>query len=572
MNDKRQSSGKWFKLPSLKTSSSGLLGCETVELLTNTHSPRQTPQTPRLQTLSKSSTTPRYANPFLTPPSSVVGPFSDSFSEPTRPPPVKPFAYSGSPRSRRHLIGKKCVFCDEPLESVLHQSAFVDQDEKVIELQCGDQCHEHCFTIISECESMACTACGRKAVPIDVELVKKTTAKSLLKRPEVSKKSKPDLSIDVVRRSLDRKKPSRGSSVSAVSSIISSASFLSPTESSHVSDQFVRELVSRKVYVDKDLVDSNYITRLGKLRLYDTLSVSLDNEKWELGTACYLFASAVLLVNAETCIFPLYAKTIKSPVTVAAPSVIKLGRENCLYISSQSSEVVEKWGAALSDLNLEIPSAIISTTVSLGPSDPVEIGKIPKPDKMTLVVNCAKQEGLKVCENVVKALELIDVAVTMWQSNLNLHPSSVVAGSGKTLLDIASQSVTLVVSATPLNNLSLPNSLLIHVGGQTTDKVVGVLGWNHVMEAVYNLIDIDFDSSSEEEEEQVDDCRVMFQNTKLLNKRFTTTSIESDSDEEIIEQALNNRWSRLFSDIENAIQETKTLTEPVYLDEKPVDP
>lgn len=569
MNDKRQSSGKWFKLSSLKTSSSGLLGSETVELLTNTQSPRQTPQTPRDQIATRSSTTPRYANPFLTPPSSIIGPFSDSFSEPTRPPPVKPFAYSGSPRSTRHLIGKKCIFCEEPLESILHQSAFVDQDEKVIELQCGDQCHEHCFTIISECESVKCAGCGRKAVPMDSELVKKTTAKSLLKRPQISRRSKPDLSIEVMRRSVDRKKPSRGSSVSAVSSIISSASFLSPTESSHVSDQFVSHLINRRIHIEGNLIDSNYISGLGKLRLYDTLSVSRDNNNWESNTACYLFESVVLLVNAQSCIFPLYAETTKSPVTVAAPSVIKVGSDNCLYISSQSSEVVEKWGAALSDLKLEIPPAIISTTNSLGLPDPVEFSKIPKPDSMALIVNCANQDGLVVCENVAKALKLIGVAVTMWQTNVNINANSMIAGSGKTLAEIASQTVTLVVSATSLQNLSLPNSLLIHVGGQTSEKVVGVLGWNHVMEAVYNLIDIDFDSSSEEEEE---DCRVVFQNTKLLNKRLTTTSLESDSDEEIIEQALNNRWSRLFSDIENAIQETKTLTEPVYLDEKPVNP
>ncbi|ODV96689.1 hypothetical protein PACTADRAFT_1274 [Pachysolen tannophilus NRRL Y-2460] len=325
---------------------------------------------------------------------------TSSISRLSSPPRVQPFAYNQSPRQRKNLLGIRCVFCDEPLESVLTST---DISEKIIELKCGDTCHEQCFNVAIEFSTVEtpknivieeetfddlgkisnglkntngrsifpiCKKCNQEAIPSDDNTADSILTKQLLENSKISlptsiskkdqnkritttpklrlspsiissttpssssRKGKirpnSDLSIDIPDKrlvasgiaSLHHRKASRGSSISAMSSIISSASkspISSPTStktkvfsSIHTQKSFnnsiplallrsrfiadlTRNFEKQKV---KREISESIVDSFGLLRLADKLLVSKDGKNWS-NKYCYLFSFQLLIVNSD---------------------------------------------------------------------------------------------------------------------------------------------------------------------------------------------------------------------------------------------------------------------------------
>ncbi|KAH3679065.1 hypothetical protein WICMUC_001260 [Wickerhamomyces mucosus] len=107
------------------------------------------------------------------------------------PPKIIPFYLNSSPNSRKKsYIHRKCCFCQELLSSTLGS-------EKVVELKCGDLCHEEClYVMLNDTLEVGddhkifpnCEVCGKTAIPTDEVLMNSITSRYLIQAPSYKSK------------------------------------------------------------------------------------------------------------------------------------------------------------------------------------------------------------------------------------------------------------------------------------------------------------------------------------------------------------------------------------------------
>ncbi|GMG27675.1 unnamed protein product [Ambrosiozyma monospora] len=206
------------------------------------------------------------------------------------------------------------------------------------------------------------------------------------------------------------KKQSRGSSVSAISSIISSVSETSPVMNSYpmptiytsigsawnsnfslelLRGKFVDELckLSQQGHVsnvnsssenddqdeneEKLMLSKSLIESFGNLRLFDKMKLSHDGRIFS-EFYCYLFEHMLVMVNLLAKEFSLMSISSLVHVDVPSKSVFKLmpnsdsnnkDNEN-IYFNCDKSDILEKWAAALSNLQSSFSNDLITSTIS----------------------------------------------------------------------------------------------------------------------------------------------------------------------------------------------------------------
>ncbi|ODV87305.1 hypothetical protein CANARDRAFT_5853 [[Candida] arabinofermentans NRRL YB-2248] len=354
---------------------------------------------------------------------------------------------------RKQRIATNCLFCELSLENVLVYGDN-NESEKIYDLSCGHCCHEKClllemelilqtntdftnsasyFPICPQCEKK------KKAIPIGGQLVidefvTKIMLGSLHQHQQqfqnqnnnnvndvsitppirmsnqfVSSSNFPSPTIQQRRRKSDsltivpprdlltnkhKKKPSRGSSISAISSIISSASNKSPVIPSSSNQSLpaalqnrwnsnfplyllkskftneLRQLAIQKVISESNVsdnkLDPNSLEFFGQLRLFDKLSSSEDGLNW-CEYYCYLFRSGLLMIDLEKCTFYSLEILENTRIEVRSDSILTLkslaGGSGQVHLSCKDTNVVEKWSVGLSNENIEFPSELITSTI-----------------------------------------------------------------------------------------------------------------------------------------------------------------------------------------------------------------
>lgn len=386
------------------------------------------------------------------------------------PPKVKPFIYSKSsstsntPRNKKSLVNEKCCFCEELLSSKFSTG------EKVIELNCGDTCHEECLWSLinataddNDDESNTktsdpnkifpdCESCGKLAIPLDDTITDSIISKILLSTPpklrqvsnssssdsliissnfqsqmlsprsrppssavtsaknhkyqslSLSNRNQKDLSIQIPTskslrnhqsNSSRHKSTSRGSSISAMSSIISSVSrspsptktmgrittndTLTLSENGKLNKIPLAMLRSEYIcHLIKNL-QSNYDTNLkeseidsfGYLRLVDNLLISQNGEVFK-NYNVYLFQYNLLLVDLNYSNIEVF-KLLKTPkISTPTSTILKINvvsksnDESCsLYLSQKYNKILQKWIAGLCDYEFIFNSDNLSSTITL---------------------------------------------------------------------------------------------------------------------------------------------------------------------------------------------------------------
>ncbi|CDR45877.1 CYFA0S20e01200g1_1 [Cyberlindnera fabianii] len=376
---------------------------------------------PEHRTTSIARTTPisKVSTPIVPPQSRV----SQHSSIPLTPPQVSPYLHSKSstPRKQKNYSNQKCCFCEELLSSRL-------KVEKIIELACGHTCHEEClWLLISDQQNTSnelhklfprCELCDKVAIPQDDELRDSFISRYLINSPQAlpapspkavttttrspppqpqqddqnskfhtlslqSKNSK-YLSIEIpgpeprqsqYRDSQHRyrRHKSRGSSISAISSIVSSVpKSPSPTNerfpSYDISLALLRsEHISRLIHQLQNhgqTITEADIDALGVLRLVDTLSISYDEADSFRDIIAYLFQNSLMIVSQSydrMKFFPLIN------VRVATPNheTLRLQLANStFFIRQRESKILEKWIAGLCDMEQLFNSTKLSSTIT----------------------------------------------------------------------------------------------------------------------------------------------------------------------------------------------------------------
>jgi len=411
---------------------------------------------------------------------------------PSTPPKVTPFMYSKSSnsnsntpaRSKKTLINEKCCFCEELL------STKFSSGEKIIELSCGDTCHEECLWLLINDTTNGndsktsdphkifpnCGVCDKFAIPLDDTITDSMISKHLLSTPpkinfeesssktmsnssssdsliissnfqtqtlspnsrysrnnsfippsssstastasknhkyeslSLSNRNQKDLSIQIPANAKNykshgfnrHKSSSRGSSISAMSSIISSVSRSpSPTHTSNNIDSYMslNNTGNRLNKIPLAMLRAEYISHLvqmlqinysksfkeskidsfGLLRLVDKLLISQNGEEFKTFIV-YLFQYNLILVEEDFTKIESF-KLLKIPkVQTPTSSILKVSLNNgqdSLYLSQKSNKILQKWIAGLCDYefifnsdNLSSTLKPPSTTSSFNPIDP----------------------------------------------------------------------------------------------------------------------------------------------------------------------------------------------------------
>lgn len=357
-----------------------LINPGTLDILTNmsSKSPPTANAVESLSRVEKSS-----SNPLLTP----TAPSENVFSSPVS---------SRLPsRAVRNLAGESCVFCNESLDILISST---DVSEALIELKCGHISHEECFkigidfeflgddTIFEDQEAsdtllmLPSCKCGSKAVPIDTQITDHILSEKLLKNsttPSTNFKQSarfPNKSGGMSSQAHQRK-PSRGSSKSAMSSIISSAlhspstSFSFPIRSEERSkgvslaldrSKIISMLLDHCSIKSQKLkeINENMVDSLGLLRLLDRLYVSFEASKKQSLHFCYLFSYLLLVVDlveeSYNLLFLTGDPALLAPQNAAkvdklSPSLLRFRPDDHheVFVSSDNHDRMEKWSSAL---------------------------------------------------------------------------------------------------------------------------------------------------------------------------------------------------------------------------------
>lgn len=129
-----------------------------------------------------------------------------------------------------------------------------------------------------------------------------------------------------------------------------------------VKNHFIKHMMSR--YTDFNLV---VLVSLGSLRLVDRLQVAFEDGPY-LEFIVYLFSNFIVLETEGPSpeLFPLNAEyTITTPETSVLQFKTSKGGVPTLRLNSEIDAVIEKWGIALSDSLLLLPTDVITSSIDL---------------------------------------------------------------------------------------------------------------------------------------------------------------------------------------------------------------
>lgn len=466
--------------------------------------------------------------------------------------------------------------------------------EKIVELTCGHTCHEEClWLLISEQNKPAdlhkvfprCETCGVMTSPIDESLSDVLVSRYLISEPKfqalsLQSRNSKDLSINVgiqqppVPRCKTHK--SRGSSISAMSSIVSSVTksplatkfdtdiSLALLRSEHITS-LVRKLQSNSVDVTEAVIDA-----MGLLRLVDKLSVSVDGAEFK-DYNVYLFQYELVLVHLR------YVHCLRFPVqhvrvTTPNQATLQLVLQNTgFFIKQRDSKVLQKWITALCDLEQLFDCDSLSSTVDVTglhpvkevvPS-PVETARDPKPmedeikfskpEELLLVIDHTiplQQRHIITLQNICRVVQAqfkqFSLLCTNGLSEVYGDNIEQIGQGGDTIGTLEAMiptSGTLGVCVITTGDverastLGVKNRLVVQVGSSKAKSkahVVCVPFWDDIMECLMTKYEISFEASDVESD---------------FDSDFDSDT-ESYTSEEVAK-----RWSGLFQDIEDAMAE-----------------
>lgn len=546
------------------------------------------------------------------------------------PPKVEPFLYKTSsispPKSRKTLINLKCCFCDELLSSKL-------SSENIIELNCGHICHEEClFTLLDYKNNIKdpysifpnCEVCKKQAIPIDESITDDITSRYLInssndnneyssnkfisplssptptrtkyKSLSLSKKNSKDLSIYIPERNYHNHKKfakSRGSSISAISSIVSSVPKTpegSPSLNS-LRNEFVSNLISN---LNDPHFNSNKIRSLGILRLVDKLKISETGENFD-EFIVYLFEYDLILINLSYTKIKPYKLPIIPQIKTPNSSTLKISlNDKLLYITHESNKILQKWIAALCDYDFVFNSIDISSTLKLNDgivnqsinssvdsiiSDQVTIPVLLSPlkldeefikkDNLILVIdyfNSISNENLIILKNISKVLSNKFRSFNFIFSNdfnkvYQIGDITKIESIGQThelineSIETSIHSITndfndyslIIISNSFISkfdlNFEIKNKLVLLVKSKNnfellndTPNVLFIKSWDKIMESLINKLNLNF-------------------NNELSDNEFDSDAFDSDFEPE--KEPDTSQWSVLLQDIDSVLQTMK---------------
>ncbi|AOA60731.1 hypothetical protein PP7435_CHR1-1233 [Komagataella phaffii CBS 7435] len=525
---------------------------------------------------------------------------------PPLPPRIKPFVQNS--KSKKRLVNEHCVFCDEMFFTLLrpteNESPGTDF-ERIIEFECGHVCHGSCLMVAvefqddTETEFPSCVVCSSPCLIDDKQFernlksVKKKTRQfspthsSLYKRKDSTNEPEEGSGIlnalkktvilkspttpkvpgllasfepvpnrDVETRSRKHEsKLSRGSSISAVSSLVSSADRTSPTETHFTSMTTTSSVLDAPIYgitaststltesgvrlgnsiqlnilrsqVIKNLLDSKcvltessqvlneiLIDSLGVLRMVDYLSIAEEIDKWKPHFV-YLFEYSLLLVEGESASYKLIelqnsdSSKISSSARVAdsdnvcvkistpSASLIKLeclSGEVSFTLTCKSQSVIEKWGAVLSNLDIALPIDLFSSTLDISKPNPSSIGF-----ELITVQESDVRRSIELIElnsssfnNDVEGIFLV-VNVTNFKASSLLILKNIV----RALILVKEEICLVLTSSSTLNSYTsvLTDKLLYRKGlKDEKDKILNLVEQMEILEPTERQLRMSFDN------------------------------------------------------------------------------
>lgn len=317
----------------------------------------------------------------------------------SRGPKIQPFIFSQTLQPQRKsgpLVTSKCFICEELLQTKLESETFV-------ELECGDFVHGECLKIVvhTEFESMPEAQYGelshkffqdsrfRKLVPLDDTLIDRMINDFLVQNDNSSPFS--ESLADPFNSPRKRKHSSEISTLNSirVSTGDSSLHFVekarSPSPNPSLSttntvsvqilhhieipievlkDHFVRYLLNCC-----ENITLSVLLTLGPLRLVDRLLVGIDKLDSLRVLNCYLFSNFLVIWSPEEGINTIFSLqpgtvTIKTPKPNMVEIISSID-QILIFLNSEVSSIIEKWGVAISDPNFTFPSEILTSTIDV---------------------------------------------------------------------------------------------------------------------------------------------------------------------------------------------------------------
>lgn len=319
-------------------------------------------------------------------------------------PKVRPFATSHMPRSLSDgaIASETCFICEELLETKL-------EAEKLVSLCCGDCVHGECLrtyvtcefelaskrdlvgshllSVLPKCQGRSCREKGstNDMDPVDQNLLTELIADAVLnvKLANVHLKLKRLASDPLPSRP---RFPSWDASMSLnpafdarESRSYSPALSMSTTKTTSVrigihadvpAEELKNLFIKRMLDVCRGF-DLAQLVALGPLRLVDRLLVSTYDSKSYVDSNVYLFTHYVVIWNSNDTDPPTIVLLDNGYTQVETfPSVLKISSSapndtQSVWLHSETSSIIEKWGIAISDPLLVFPSDIITSTIPL---------------------------------------------------------------------------------------------------------------------------------------------------------------------------------------------------------------
>lgn len=277
---------------------------------------------------------------------------------------------------------EKCFICDEPLSSIL-------QSERILKLTCGDQVHCECFkayfsdemqqvqesytrgstiTFGKNCTGKRCD--NTKKVILDTgdwNLVSARKLSLIPRRPAPH----PSVNLTALKSTLDNP-PARRTSRLPSSHTRSRSPSPNPTistiatdfeEDKGVDNESIRNRLIRFLLDNCANVNLSKLFQLGQLRVADELSVCIEPLDHFQTRYVYLFDSCMVIWNKlESPVYvPVAGVKISSRGSIL--QVYQIDTPNSTLLQSTSSAIVEKWVVAISDMSLQIPGSVITSSI-----------------------------------------------------------------------------------------------------------------------------------------------------------------------------------------------------------------
>lgn len=298
-----------------------------------------------------------------------------------------------------------CFICEELLSSVL-------QAERIVKLNCGDLVHCECFkayfsdemqqvqesytggktiTFGKNCKGEKCNNNNSKVV-LDTgnwNLIS-TRKLSLIPRRPAPHPKVDSVNLTALKSTLDgqdtsvfpslRRRTRTSLRNSNVVRIPTRSPSPNPTISTVTTDYEFDKTVDPEVVKNKLIrflldncvnVNLSKLFQLGLLRVADELSVCIEPMDYFQTRYVYLFDTCMLIWNKiEKPVF-VPVKDIKISSRGAILQVYQTGSDspNSTLLQSTSSAIVEKWVVAVSDSTLQLPGAVITSSINTDQED-----------------------------------------------------------------------------------------------------------------------------------------------------------------------------------------------------------